>query len=376
MALSWRARRAPACIDRGWPLAVKWVHQLITGRPVSNYRHRLPPRSTTGIAPHERTRHRHAPSRGCRAVRQHDPARGLLAHVYRLQPQAGDRAMRQRRHGVVSRAQCAPPIAAGRLARRSRGRPGRTPPRASGRHRGALRGQPDHPPVERPARTRPGRVRPPPGALHHHQPARARRPGCRRACLGRQGLPRRHDRAPRREGPGGRRRRPDPGVRRRGRPRRHAQPVRAGLRSTALLRWAAGTVRRNHLGPGHPGGARHGGRLRLYGYALHRDRRGQCLRGLQAGHRRRERVRRAVHAFFHRHSRQLPESQHRGRRPGPGRPAGCRGGLVQLRHDAGQALEGHLGRRPGRRRWIPPPTTRWRRSCAPPTPTPAWPRSS
>lgn len=40
------------------------------------------------------------------------------------------------------------------------------------------------------------------------------------------------------------------------------------------------------------------GRLRLYGYALHRDRRGQCLRGLQAGHRRRERVRRAVHAFF------------------------------------------------------------------------------
>ena len=96
--------------------------------------------------------------------------------------------------------------------------------------------------------------------------------------------------------------------------------------------------------------AGHGRGLRLHGHALHRQRRGQRQRRLQIRHRRGQRLGHPLHAVLHRHPGQLPEGQHRRRRPGPGQPAGARNRRLQLRQHPGQALEGHLGRGPGRGR--------------------------
>jgi nitronate monooxygenase len=84
--------------------------------------------------------------------------------------------------------------------------------------------QPDLPPQQRPADARHGDLRQAPGAHHHHQPAGLGRAGGRGAQLRRRGLPRRDLHPPCREGHRGRRGRPDPGLRGRGRPCRHAEP--------------------------------------------------------------------------------------------------------------------------------------------------------
>lgn len=279
-----------------------------------------------------------------------DPARHGGAHVHRVLPGAGHRPVRQRHHRLGARPERAAPGTPQGLAGRDRRRPGR-PARAASRapHR-PLRHQPHHPPVQRQAGAGPGGLRRPSRAAGHHQPARA--PGNRPAGarLGRQGLSRRHHPAARGKSPGGRRGRPDRGRRRRRRPCRHAQPLRAGQRDPPHLRRPHRPVRRHDARARHPGRAGHGRRPGLHRHALHRQHRGQRLRGIQEHDRARPRRRHRLHAFLHRHSGQLPEGQHTRRRPGSGTPGPGTRGQHELRFGPEQGLARHLGGRPGHRR--------------------------
>ncbi len=68
------------------------------------------------------------------------------------------------------------------------------------------------------------------------------------------------------------------------RPCRHAVALRLGPGDPAMVRRAADPVGRDRHRPRHPRRPGDGRRPRLYRLAVHRHRRGQCRRGLQAGH--------------------------------------------------------------------------------------------
>ena len=109
------------------------------------------------------------------------------------------------------------------------------------------------------------------GAADHHLARRREGAGRRGAGLWRAGVPRRDQHAPRAQGGGSRRRRADRGVRRRGRPCRPAQPVRADPGNPPVLRQDDPALRRDvHRAP-HRGRAHARRRPRLSRHALHRD---------------------------------------------------------------------------------------------------------
>ncbi len=86
-------------------------------------------------------------------------------------------------------------------------------------------------------------------------------------------------------------------------------------------------------------------------HALHRDEGIARARGLQAGYRRCKRGRYRLHESFHRRARQLHSRKHRERGTRFRRSARVRQDYDELcrRHEQGEGVEGHLGRRPGRR---------------------------
>ena len=190
---------------------------------------------------------------------------------------------------------------------------------------GAARGQdrplcrqPDHPSIQRPAGPRSRCLRASSGADDHYQPARAGRCREESARIWRRGISRRDQHPACAKGAGGGRGRIDPGLRRRRRPCRRAQPVRAIARSAPILLRTDRPVRFDHRRRRNSRGRSHGRGLRLHRHALHRDAGSQRRGSLQADDRRQQRGRCAVHAVLHRRARQLPQAQHRARGPRSG----------------------------------------------------------
>ena len=185
--------------------------------------------------------------------------------------------------------------------------------RGAARTRAPVRGEPDRAQVERPPRARRRGLRPAQGADHDHQPARAGRGGAAIHAYGgivlHDVINVRHAR----EGAGGRRRRPDPGLRR----APAAMPARC-----RRSRWC-GEVRRFFDGPIVLSGAiasgdailaaqADGRRPRLHRHALPRH---AARRACPSATRRRSSSGRRGHRLHGpvlRRARQLPEAQ-RGR---------------------------------------------------------------
>ncbi len=144
----------------------------------------------------------------------------------------------------------------------------------------------------------------------------------------------------------------------RGRPCRALVAVRAAPGNPPVVRRPAdplGRDRQRRRGARGAGGGR-GPRLRRL--AVHRDRRGQCARRLQAGDRRRRRGRHRLHRPLHRRARQLSALVDRRRRARPGRPRGRQSRHDEVRLGGLEQVEGlarHLGIGPGHRRHRPRP---------------------
>ena len=191
------------------------------------------------------------------------------------------------------------------------------------------------------------------GADHHHQLARAQRRGAARARLRRHRLPRRDQRAPRAKGAGSRRRRPDPGLRRRRRPCGHAEPVRAGRRGAPLLRRAASCCpARSPAARGILAAQAMGADLAYIGTRFIATQRSAAPRTLQGDDRGIDRRRHRLHALFSGVHGNYLKPQHRRRRasiPTTCPPADKNTMNFGSQGDEGEGLAGHLGRRPGRR---------------------------
>ncbi|CAG9266642.1 putative Uncharacterized 50.6 kDa protein in the 5'region of gyrA and gyrB [Burkholderia cepacia] len=279
-----------------------------------------------------------------------DAARHRVADVHRQLPRTRARAMQGGHRRFVPRAQRPSGRTARRVAHadpvRAR-RPQGEAPRRSDR---PDRGQPDRPSVECAARARRARVRRAQGADLHHEPARAgardRRRGAR---LRRHRAARRDQPASRAEGARSRCRRVDPRRGRRRRPRGHDVAVRARRRSPQDLRRPNRAVRldrERRLDPRRTGDGR---RLRVHGHALHRDAGSARDRRLQARDPEREIVGHHLHEPLHGRARQLHPREHREGGPRSGRAAGVRQDQDEFRQRQDEGVEGHLGRRPGRR---------------------------
>ena len=200
--------------------------------------------------------------------------------------------------------------------RRTRRRP-RSRPQGEDR---ALCREPHRPQIQRPHRGRPRPLRQTQGADGHHLARRPHRRERRHPLLWRHRPARHHQHRLRAQGAGEGRRRPDCGLHRRRRPRRHPLALRPHFRNPPVLRRPARPLRRNLERRAGLGRAGHGGRFRLYRLRLHTHPRSPRRRRLQGHDRRQRREGYRLLKPVHRRPRQLPRALHRESRHGSQQP--------------------------------------------------------